>query len=68
MFFKLLNSLANEIMKKKYAKNLIRKKSKILRFTRTTVPQSKDSPFIHYFKGPINIKLMGTKVVLHKGN
>ena len=44
VIFKLLNSLANKIRKKKYAKNFIRKKSKILRFPGTAVPESTDSP------------------------
>ena len=40
--------MTHQISTKTYAKNLILKKSKILRFPGTTVPESTDSPtYVH---------------------
>ena len=49
--------MANEIRKKKYAKNFIRKKSKILCFPGTAVPESTDSPIYVFIRGVNYVKI-----------
>ena len=60
MYFKHPKYMTHQISTKTYAKNLILKKSKILRFPGTTVPESTDSPKCQKrrFRKNLNLKFL----------